>query len=213
MALTLTSNIGSSDEVIRVTGTVTETPGYAFTIDNEAFRLRSFASPAPAGGDTVSPVPTDVNYWRVVRGFRGTTPASHTAGAALTTIPAIPGAGGGLPTQWVVDAKGNLRIEPDASGGDVDASLIVKGNGRPDVLMIERQLTNERTLGIDEEGFIATSGGLDIGDTAAIGFFGVVVKTTGPTGRARSSESSRPRPQWGCSPTSQERARHRRCRS
>jgi hypothetical protein len=38
--------------------------------------------------------------------------------------------------------------------GDVDASLIVKGNGRSDTFMIERQLTTERTFGIDEDGYL-----------------------------------------------------------
>jgi hypothetical protein len=133
MALTLTSNISSSDEVIRVTGTVTETPGYAFTIDNEAFRLRSFASPAPAGGDNVSPVPTNVNYWRVARGFRGTTPASHTAGASLVTVPPIPTAGGGGGGTFnggtiagVASADvPTLRIVPPADQADTGDALFV----------------------------------------------------------------------------------------
>jgi hypothetical protein len=83
-----------------------------------------------------------------------------------------------LPEQWVVDSLGNLRIEPDASGGDVDASLIVKGNGRSDTFMIERQLTTERTFGIDEDGYL-TGGGASFGDTAAIANFGLVVRISG----------------------------------
>jgi hypothetical protein len=100
-----------------------------------------------------------------------------------------------LPEQWAVDSLGNLRIEPDASGSDVDASLIVKGNGRSDTFMIERQLTTERTLGIDEDGYIVTSGGADIGDTSSIGTFGTVVTSAvaQPTPRptARTSASAK----------------------
>jgi hypothetical protein len=99
--------------------------------------------------------------------------------AALDGLEALLAPGGGLPSQWAIDDKGNLRIEPDASGSDVDASLIVKGNGRSDTFMIERQLTTERTLGIDEDGYIVTSGGADIGDTSSIGTFGTVVNIGG----------------------------------
>ena len=85
----------------------------------------------------------------------------------------------GLPGQWTTDEYGNLTIAPDASPGSVDSVLILKGNGRPDVLMIEKQLSSTRTLGIDEDGYIATTGGADIGSNVSIATFGEVVDIRG----------------------------------